>query len=89
MKVAIYVRVSTPRQAQANTGALQVERLRAHLQGEDYQLPDQDVFDDEGYSGFWLKRPALDRLRDAVAQGLFDCLLMTSPDRLARSLISR
>ena len=87
MRVAIYVRVSTPRQAQANTGALQLERLRAHLQGENYQPLDQDVFDDEGYSGFWLKRPALDRLRDAVAQGLYDRLLMTSPDRLARNYV--
>jgi site-specific DNA recombinase len=87
MRVAIYVRVSTQRQAQANTSALQLERLRAHLQGENYQLPDLDVFDDQGYSGFWLKRPALDRLRDAVAQGLYDRLLMTSPDRLARNYV--
>lgn len=57
MRIAIYVRVSTQRRAQANTRALQLERLRAYLQGDNYQLLDQDVFDDEGYSGHWLKRP--------------------------------
>lgn len=87
MKVAIYVRVSTQRQAQAQTGAPQLERLRAHLQAENYQLPDRDIFDDEGYSGASLKRPALDRLRDAVAQGLYDRVLITSPDRLARNYV--
>ncbi len=87
MRVAIYVRVSTQRQAQANTSAPQLERLRAHLQAEHFQLLEQDVFDDEGYSGASLKRPALDRLRDAAAQGLYDRLLLTSPDRLARNYV--
>jgi site-specific DNA recombinase len=87
MKVAIYVRVSTQRQAQAQTSAQQLERLRAHLQAENYELSDQDIFDDEGYSGALLKRPALDRLRDAVGQNRFDRLLITAPDRLARNYV--
>jgi len=87
MKVAIYVRVSTQRQAQAQTSAQQLERLRAHLQAENYELMDQDIFDDEGYSGASLKRPALDRLRDAVAQNRFDRVLITAPDRLARNYV--
>lgn len=87
MKVAIYVRVSTQRQAQAQTSAQQLERLRAHLQAENYELLEQDIFDDEGYSGASLKRPALDRLRDAVAQNRFARLLITAPDRLARNYV--
>ncbi len=87
MKVAIYVRVSTQRQAQAQTSAQQLERLRAHLQAESYELLDQDIFADEGYSGASLKRPALDRLRDAVAQNRFDRVLITAPDRLARNYV--
>jgi site-specific DNA recombinase len=87
MKVAIYVRVSTQRQAQAQTSAQQLERLRAQLQAENYELLAQDIFDDEGYSGASLKRPALDRLRDAVAQNRFDRVLMTAPDRLARNYV--
>src|SRR5262245_36351579 len=87
MKVAIYVRVSTQRQAQAQTSAQQLDRLRAHLQAENYELSDQDVFDDEGYSGASLRRPALERLRDLVGQGRYDRVLITAPDRLARNYV--
>lgn len=87
MKVAIYVRVSTQRQAQAQTSAQQLDRLRAYLQAENYNLCDQDVFDDEGYSGASLRRPALERLRDLVGQGRFDRVLVTAPDRLARNYV--
>src|SRR4051794_13511397 len=41
-------------------------------------------FTDEGYSGATLVRPALERLRDAVAAGTLDRLYVHSPDRLAR-----
>ena len=41
-------------------------------------------FTDEGYSGATLVRPALERLRDAVAAGNLDRLYVHSPDRLAR-----
>jgi Resolvase, N terminal domain len=66
MKVALYARVSTQRQAQAQTSAQQLERLRAHLQAQGYEPSDEDIFDDEGYSGALLRRPALDRLCDAM-----------------------
>jgi site-specific DNA recombinase len=39
---------------------------------------------DEGYSGAGLVRPALERLRDAVAAGLVGRLYVHAPDRLAR-----
>jgi site-specific DNA recombinase len=39
---------------------------------------------DEGYSGATLVRPALARLRDAVAVGAVDRLYVHAPDRLAR-----
>jgi site-specific DNA recombinase len=41
-------------------------------------------FVDEGYSGATLIRPALEQLRDLVATGAVDRLLVHSPDRLAR-----
>jgi site-specific DNA recombinase len=87
MRFAIFVRVSSQRQAQAQTSLPQLGRLRAYLRAENYQLLDQDVFADDGDSGASLKRPALERLRDAVAQGLYDRLLITSPDRLARNYV--
>lgn len=41
-------------------------------------------FQDQSTSGAQLNRPALDRLRDLAAEGLFDVVLCRSPDRLAR-----
>jgi len=85
MTVALYARVSTPQQAQAQTIERQLERLRAHVraQGEE-QVRSAYVFRDEGYSGATLRRPGLDALRDAVASAAVDRVLMTTPDRLAR-----
>jgi DNA invertase Pin-like site-specific DNA recombinase len=44
----------------------------------------EEIYKDDGHSGARLDRPALDRLRDAAANGAFDVLLITSPDRRAR-----
>src|SRR5215216_3183553 len=87
MKVAIYVRVSTLRQAQAQTFEQQLERLRAHIQTNGWILSEQAIYIDDGYSGSSLKRPGLDLLRDRVAAAEFDLVLITSPDRLARNYV--
>ena len=84
LKIALYVRVSTERQAQQQTSDDQVSRLRAYAQERGWSVTEASVYRDEGYSGTRLNRPALDRLRDAVAQGMIDTILVTSPDRLAR-----
>ena len=42
------------------------------------------MFEDEGFSGASLQRPALERLRDRAAEGAFEILLCHAPDRLAR-----
>ncbi len=87
MRVAIYVRVSTLRQAQAQTFEQQLERLRAHIQANGLILSQQAIYIDDGYSGSSLKRPGLDLLRDRVASAEFDLVLITSPDRLARNYV--
>src|SRR4051794_33134516 len=84
---AVYVRVSTQRQAQAQTIEQQLERLRAHLRDQGAELASEKVFRDDGYSGATLNRPGLDRLRDAVRAGEVDRLLVTDPDRLARNYV--
>lgn len=65
MSMAVYVRVSTQRQAHAQTIEQQLERLRAHLQSQGQELTPEHIFRDAGYSGATLNRPGLDRLRDA------------------------
>src|SRR5262245_37559220 len=91
MRVALYVRVSTQRQAQQHTVEQQVEQRRAHLaaheEQEGWQVSDEHVYRDDGYSGATLRRPGLDRLRDAVAARALDLVLVAAPDRLARNYV--
>ena len=69
MRVAVYARVSTTRQALAQTIEQQLDRLRAAVAGRSWELEDQHVCRDDGYSGASLGRPGLDRLRDHAALG--------------------
>jgi site-specific DNA recombinase len=82
--VAAYARVSTDRQAERQTIEQQIERLVAYAREHGWDLPPEQIYRDDGCSGARLDRPALDRLRDAVASGRVDLVLITSPDRLAR-----
>jgi site-specific DNA recombinase len=82
--VVAYARVSTDRQAEKQTIAQQIERLQAYAEQHQWQLATEQIYKDDGYSGARLDRPALDRLRDAAANGAIDVMLITSPDRLAR-----
>ena len=85
MQVAIYARVSTQRQAGAQSTEQQIDRLRAHAEGQGWSLAADRVFRDDGHSGASLRRPGLDRLRDAAAGARLDRVLITEPDRLARN----
>jgi hypothetical protein len=83
-QAAIYARVSSERQATAQTIASQLAALRERVTVDGYMLPEAMQFLDDGYSGTTLVRPALERLRDLVAAGAVDRLYIHSPDRLAR-----
>lgn len=82
--VAIYARVSSARQKKDQTIGSQTAALRAHAAEQRLELPEEWVFEDEGHSGATLVRPALERLRDLVAQVGVDVVLCYAPDRLAR-----
>jgi site-specific DNA recombinase len=83
-EVALYARVSTEQQARDHTIASQIAALRERIAADGGQLEPDHVYVDEGYSGSSLLRPALERLRDAVAAGSIDRLYVHAPDRLAR-----
>jgi site-specific DNA recombinase len=87
MQVAAYARVSSRRQAQAQTIEQQLDRLRTHAAACGWELVQEHVFRDDGYSGASLRRPGLDRLRDAAAGARLDRILITAPDRLARNYV--
>jgi Resolvase, N terminal domain len=86
MRAAVYARVSTTRQAQAQTIEQQLDRLQAAVAERGWTLGEQHVYRDDGYSGTSLGRPGLDRLRDHAALAELDLVLVTAPDRLARNL---
>ena len=87
MRVAAYARVSTTRQAQAQGIEQQLDRLRAAAAEHGWDLEDQHVYRDDGYSGARIGRPGLDRLRDHAALAELDVVLVTAPDRLARNYV--
>ncbi len=88
MEIALYVRVSTSRQQQAQTIEQQLSRLHAQAATQpDWHLAEEHVYRDDGYSGASLNRPGLDRLRDHAALGAFELVLITAPDRLARKYV--
>jgi site-specific DNA recombinase len=87
MDVAVYARVSTTRQAQAQTIEQQLDRLRAAVADRGWTLDEQHVYRDDGYSGAKLGRPGLDCLRDQAALAEVDLVLVTAPDRLARNYV--
>ena len=78
MRVAAYARVSTTRQAQAQGIEQQLDRLRAAAAERGWELDDQHVYRDDGYSGARIGRPGLDRLRDHAALAELD---MVAGDR--------
>jgi site-specific DNA recombinase len=81
---AIYARVSSARQKEQQTIGSQTAALRAHAEQLGLEVPEQWVFCDDGHSGATLVRPALEKLRDLVAQVPVEVVLAYSPDRLAR-----
>ena len=85
MRVAAYVRVSTSPQVRLETIEQQLEKVSEHAEEQAWELPEENIFRDDGYSGTTLKRPALDALRDKARLREFEIIVVLSPDRLARN----
>src|SRR5579863_541746 len=83
-RAAIYARVSSDQQREANTIASQTASLIEFALGHDLQVPEEWVFEDDGYTGATLERPGLERVRDLAAEGQIQVVLAYSPDRLSR-----
>ena len=81
---AIYARVSSDRQKEENTIASQTTALKDFARSQGYEVMADLVFEDDGYSGATLIRPALERLRDLAAERQLETVLIYSPDRLSR-----
>src|SRR2546430_10550748 len=82
---AIYARVSSDRQKEQETIVSQRAALLEYAQAHQYTVPPEWRFEDEGYSGSVLVRPGLERLRDLIAEGAIETVLVLGPDRLSRN----
>ena len=87
MRVAIYARVSTQRQVLDQTIEQQLDRLMNYVKQKGWELLQQNIFRDDGFSGANFNRPGLDHLRDRVAAREIDCVVVRTPDRLARNYV--
>ena len=77
--------MSTDAQARScNTIASQLAALHERACADAVTIDPHHAYVDEGRSGASLTRPALERLRDAVATGEVDRVYVHAPDRLAR-----
>jgi len=87
-QAALYLRVSGDEQLK-NGYSLPDQRaeLYEYCQREGHEVVAE--FEDGGYSGYFLERPNLDKLRDLVASGGVDVVVVSKRDRLARGYHAR
>jgi len=91
LRCAIYTRKSTEEGLDQAFNSLQAQRESgeayiASQQARGWSLiPEQ--YDDGGFSGSHLERPALQRLLNDLQAGGIDCVLVYKVDRLSRSLL--
>jgi site-specific DNA recombinase len=82
---AIYARVSSDQQREEHTIASQTEALVEFAKRNEFNVPKEWIFEDDGHSGATLERPGLERVRDLAAEGQIQAVLIYSPDRLSRT----
>src|SRR6516225_7179907 len=84
LRVALYGRVSGDQQEKEDTIASQLEAVMQRIASDGLECDPDLHFVDDGYSGFILTRPGLERLRDQAAAGVIDRLYVLDPDRFSR-----
>lgn len=85
-KVAIYIRVSTVRQADRDSIPMQRKDLIAYCQlilGTD----NYEIFEDAGYSGKNTARPAFQYMMEKIRKGEFTHILVWKIDRISRNIL--
>jgi DNA invertase Pin-like site-specific DNA recombinase len=91
LRAAVYTRVSTDERLGQAYNSLDAQRdaceaYVASQRAEGWVLV-RDRYDDGGFSGGTLERPALRRLLADIEQGLIDIIVVYKIDRLSRSLM--
>jgi site-specific DNA recombinase len=90
LRCASYTRKSTEEGLEQAFNTLQAQREAAEAyvlsQRQAGWVPVGDRYDDGGFSGATLERPAMQRLLTAIDAGNIDCVVVYKVDRLSRSL---
>ncbi|MBF0453673.1 MAG: recombinase family protein [Magnetococcales bacterium] len=91
IRCAVYTRKSTEEGLDQEFNSLDAQResCEAYIasQKQEGWVLIQDRYDDGGFSGGNLERPALKKLLEQIEAGLVDCLVTYKIDRLSRSLM--
>lgn len=91
VRCAVYTRKSTDEGLDQEFNSLDAQRESAEMfiasQRQNGWLLVGDRYDDGGYSGGTLERPALQRLIQDVESGKVQCIVVYKIDRLSRSLL--
>ena len=91
IRCAIYTRKSSEEGLQQEFNSLDAQRESAEAfiasqRGQGWQVK-PELYDDGGYTGGNIERPALKRLLQNVEAGEIDCVVVYKVDRLSRSLL--
>jgi site-specific DNA recombinase len=90
LRCAIYTRKSTEEGLEQNYNSLDAQRdaCLAYIASQKSEgwVPLPDAYNDGGFSGGTLNRPAIQRLLDDVREGFVDVIVVYKIDRLSRSL---
>jgi DNA invertase Pin-like site-specific DNA recombinase len=90
VRAAVYCRVSTDESLHLEFNSLHAQReaCEAYIKSQQHEgwLLTIGSYDDGGYSGGTMERPALKRLLDEVASGRVDVIVVYKIDRLTRAL---
>ena len=91
IRCAIYTRKSTEEGLEQEFNSLDAQReaAEAYISSQKHEgwVYLSDHYDDGGFSGGNLERPALKRLMGDVEAGKIDCIVVYKVDRLSRSLL--
>src|SRR5262249_29107259 len=85
VRAALYARVSTDKQREEATIESQLYEVKRQIAAAGHTLVKEYI--DDGHSGAYLDRPALDELRAALKTDAFDAVFFHCADRIARDAI--
>ncbi|TWT74805.1 recombinase family protein [Allorhodopirellula solitaria] len=91
IRCAIYTRKSTEEGLDQEFNSLDAQRQSAEAfiasQQHEGWVINPEMYDDGGFSGGNIERPALKRLMEDIEAGKIDCVVVYKVDRLSRSLL--